>query len=169
MNEALPIAGAGAVGLLALAGAGLALRRRRRRREEIEAEEQWAAAEAERSTAAEPAAASEPARAPAFAAPTAAATAAPMDEKAPVTALPAGFDLSRFGPHVQAAYRGPTPDNPSLSLRYRLRRAGALDQRERLAAEAKAEAAPESRAPAEGGFMIGRDRSKTEVRPAYTH
>jgi len=45
--------------------------------------------------------------------------------------LPSGFDLSRFGPHMQAAYRGPTPDNPSLSLRNRLRRAAAMDQKER--------------------------------------
>jgi len=45
--------------------------------------------------------------------------------------LPSGFDLSRFGPHVRAAYRGPTPDNPSLSLRNRLRRAAAMDQKER--------------------------------------
>ena len=45
--------------------------------------------------------------------------------------LPNGFDLSRFGRHVQAAYRGPTTDNPSLSLRNRLRRAAAMDQKER--------------------------------------
>lgn len=50
---------------------------------------------------------------------------------APSTDLPPGFDLSRFGRHVQAAYRGPTEDNPSLSLRHRLRRAAAMDQLER--------------------------------------
>jgi len=38
----------------------------------------------------------------------------------------------RFRPHVRAAYLGPTPDNPSLSLKYRLRRAAAMDQRARL-------------------------------------
>jgi hypothetical protein len=32
---------------------------------------------------------------------------------------------------VQAAYRGPTPENPSLSLRKRLKIAGELDRRER--------------------------------------
>lgn len=52
-------------------------------------------------------------------------------EEAQPSTLPNGFDLSRFGPHVQAAYRGPTPDNPSLSLRNRLRRAAAMDQKER--------------------------------------
>ena len=50
------------------------------------------------------------------------------------TLLPKGFDLSRFGPHVQAAYRGPTRDNPSLSLKTRLKRAQFFDQRERMAA-----------------------------------
>jgi len=59
---------------------------------------------------------------------TPAAAKAEADE--PMT-LPSGFDLSRFGPHVRAAYRGPTPDNPSLSLRNRLRRAAAMDQKER--------------------------------------
>lgn len=58
------------------------------------------------------------------------AAARAAEEEQPST-LSNGFDLSRFGPHVQAAYRGPTPDNPSLSLRNRLRRAAAMDQKER--------------------------------------
>lgn len=41
--------------------------------------------------------------------------------------------------HVDRARRGPTPDNPSLSLKKRLKRAAFFDQRERLAAEGKAE------------------------------
>ena len=40
--------------------------------------------------------------------------------------------------HVDRARRGPTPDNPSLSLKRRLKRAAFFDQRERLAAEGKA-------------------------------
>lgn len=40
--------------------------------------------------------------------------------------------------HVERAKRGPTPDNPSLSLKKRLKRAAFFDQRERLAAEGKA-------------------------------
>jgi len=40
--------------------------------------------------------------------------------------------------HVERAMRGPTPDNPSLSLKKRLKRAAFFDQRERLAAEGKA-------------------------------
>lgn len=46
----------------------------------------------------------------------------------------AGLDLSPYGRHVQAAYRGPTLDNPSMSLRKRLKRARFYDQRERMAA-----------------------------------
>lgn len=46
-----------------------------------------------------------------------------------------GFDLSRFGPHVRAAYRGPTPDNPSHSLHRRLAHARFFDLRERQAIE----------------------------------
>jgi len=47
--------------------------------------------------------------------------------------LPPGFDVSRFGRHVQAAYRGPTADNPSLSLKRRLKRASFFDMKERQA------------------------------------
>ncbi len=133
VNDALPIAGAAGLGLLALAGAGLAVRRRRRRLEEAEYEErQWALDHVEP----EPA----PVPQPAFVRPAVSSTtSAPSD--APTTALPAGFDILRFGRHVQAAYRGPTPDNPSLSLKNRLRRASFFDQQERRAAEHGAEVA----------------------------
>ena len=50
-------------------------------------------------------------------------------------AAKSGFDPSRFGKHVQAAYRGPTRDNPSVSLEYRLRRAAAMDEQERQGAK----------------------------------
>lgn len=133
MEETLPIAGAAGRGLLALAGAGLAVRRRRRRRETEEFEErQMALAEAPPPAAPEPA----------FARPAAPAH-DPVPARAPATALPKGFDLSKFGRHVQAAYRGPTPDNPSLSLKNRLRRASFFDQQERrAAAEARSAARP---------------------------
>ena len=39
---------------------------------------------------------------------------------------------------VERAHRGPSPDNPSLSLRKRLKRAAFFDQRERDAAAGKA-------------------------------
>lgn len=40
--------------------------------------------------------------------------------------------------HVDRAMLGPTPDNPSLSLKTRLKRAAFFDQRERQVAEGKA-------------------------------
>ena len=40
--------------------------------------------------------------------------------------------------HVDRAMRGPTPDNPSLSLKKRLKRAAFFDQREREAAAGEA-------------------------------
>ena len=57
----------------------------------------------------------------------------------PVTELPEDFDLSRFGYNVQEAYKGPTEDNPSLSLKNRLSRARGMDALERnLDAEVEA-------------------------------
>jgi len=41
--------------------------------------------------------------------------------------------------HVERAMRGPTPDNPSLSLKKRLKRAAFFDQREREVAAGDAE------------------------------
>ena len=55
--------------------------------------------------------------------------------------LPDGFDLSRFGRHTQAAYRGPSDQNPFLSLRRRLKRASFFDQREREASQGVAQSA----------------------------
>ena len=43
---------------------------------------------------------------------------------------------------VERAYRGPTPDNPSLSLRKRLKRANFFDARDRRVAAGKAEPIP---------------------------
>ena len=123
-DEALPIAGAG-LGALALAGLGMAVRRRRRR-EHDEADETYV----DEPTLVEPfheprpPVRPAPETAPVAAAPTAAVT-------GPASDLPEGFDLSRFGPHVQAAYRGPSENNPSLSLKKRLKAARAMDQQDR--------------------------------------
>ena len=117
---------------------GFALRRRRRSEEELaDAEYYEPAHEAEAQPAleaapvvAEPLAElppepdaaelpTEPAAAPAFvAAP--AATASDCADAAP-------------GSHVEAACEGPTPDNPSLSIKKRMKRARFFDQREFLA------------------------------------
>lgn len=40
--------------------------------------------------------------------------------------------------HVDRAMRGPTPDNPSLSLKKRLKRAAFFDKRDREAAQGQA-------------------------------
>lgn len=63
--------------------------------------------------------------------------------------------------HVDRARRGPTPDNPSLSLKKRLKRAAFFDQRDRLAAEGKAAPVePDAGLPdrmADQGFMLQPD------------
>ncbi len=41
--------------------------------------------------------------------------------------------------HVERAMRGPTPDNPSLSLKKRLKRAAFFDKRDREVAQGRAE------------------------------
>jgi hypothetical protein len=140
------ILGAAIVALIVLGAIAYALSRRRRTRETVYEEEAYEPettyVEPEPVRAAAPIAEEQP---PIVAPETSAfawgnrpdagtletpATARAAEEEQPST-LPNGFDLSRFGPHVQAAYRGPTEDNPSLSLRHRLRRAAAMDQKER--------------------------------------
>lgn len=123
-DETLPIAAAVGVGLIALGGAGFALSRGRRRKVEDEPVLQPAREPARPAAKAVPV---EPA--PSRVAATPAAMAATGPDK-----LPNGFDLSRFGRHTRAAYLGPTPDNPSYSLKHRLKRASFFDQREREAA-----------------------------------
>ena len=104
----------------------------------------------------------------------------------PMTDLPEGFDISRFGPNVQDAYRGQTEDNPSASLKHRLSRASGMDQQERkLDAEVEAVtgepvldetdlagapvAKPAIANQANEGFILARTAKKPVVRPTYTH
>jgi resuscitation-promoting factor RpfA len=126
MDETLPIAG-GALAALALAGGALAFAGRKRRYREEYRDSQTVT----RPVSMEP----EPLTLNTPVTPQRAATAytppTPVAETAGA-ALPAGFDMSRYGRHVQAAYRGPTAENPSLSLRKRLKRARFYDQRERM-------------------------------------
>jgi len=63
---------------------------------------------------------------------------------APVRREAASHDTGRGQDEtwVERAHRGPTPDNPSLSLRKRLKRAAFFDARERQVAEGRAEPAP---------------------------
>ncbi len=120
-DDLLPIAGAAGLGILALAGAGYAMRRRRRNVEEALVEDNWH----------EPAM-SRPA--PVVAAKAIVAT-APVMASAPVAASAFGWDKQNEPAkpvnRIEAAKRGPTPDNPSLSLKKRLKRAAFFDQRDR--------------------------------------
>lgn len=124
-EDALPIAGGVGAAVILLGGAAVyAMRRRRREDDEELVVPASAPVETVAVREADPVMVA-PKAAPA----TIAATGMPK-------ALPNGFDISRFGRHTQAAYLGPTPDNPSHSLKRRLKRASFFDQREREAAEA---------------------------------
>jgi len=136
-NDALPIAGGVGLAVIVLGGAtAYAMSRRRREREEDELLLEPASTRA----------VAVPEGEPEMVAPTVAApvVAAPVTATAMPKALPNGFDISRFGRHTQAAYLGPTPDNPSHSLKRRLKRASFFDQREReaLAAGKSVDQAP---------------------------
>lgn len=167
-NDLLPIAGAAGLGLLAILGIGLVLRRRRRSAAE-EAAEQYDLVSTTPAVGSEPEFRREPepvAERPAFAwAQTPAAlTPAATTPAAAVTstAVPRGFDISRFGRHVQAAYRGPSANNPSLSLKKRLKRASFFDMKERQ--NGGAPAAVTSRRPAVStGFAF------SSVKPAFQY
>lgn len=186
------IAGAAALGILALVGTGLVVRRRRRRAEDAhDAERRDLAgtdADADRTqineSELEPARIDEPQpepATPAMVAETAAVAAAvvaahePSPEiDGPVTELPEEFDTSHLGLHAQAAYNGPTEDNPSLSLKHRLSRANGMDQLAEREAETEVAAAPvEALAAnppvarsAKGGSMLGSTDTKPSPEPS---
>jgi hypothetical protein len=112
-------AGAGVLGLLLIGGGAFALGRRRRTEEEPVL---WETTE----PVAEPVVDHEATIAPAYVAPAAPLATTPALAEANV---PEGFDMSRMGPHTRAAYAGPSAENPSHSLRRRLKRAYFYDQR----------------------------------------
>lgn len=118
-DETLPVAGLAGIALLALVGGAVAIGRRKRYSDDADFPVTSAAVPLD--------------------SPVPNAEAAVAYTGAPVNRVPDGFDTSRFGRHTQAAYRGPTPDNPSLSLTKRLKRASFFDQRERMAAATQAE------------------------------
>jgi len=124
----LPIAGAAGLGFLGILGVGLAMRRRKRRNEE-----EFAAAEQDELAVEAPAQTDplfdEPAFAPRTADPALALGAAAAPAETPSDCVDAAP-----GSHVEAACEGPTADNPSLSIKKRLKRAHFFDQREFLAA-----------------------------------
>jgi hypothetical protein len=75
--------------------------------------------------------------------------------------------------HVDRAMRGPTPDNPSLSLKTRLKRAAFFDKREREVEAGEAEPVdPEAGLPEAGveeGFdQVPEEETGAEGRPALS-
>lgn len=155
-NTALELGG-GALALLALGGAAYAVTRRRKSDEEVWADEGVAYHdEPVAKPVAEPMALETPVEASAVDAATprhdpvaderSAMLAPPMsafawsaeprhDSTGPAAA---GDDRHEGESWVERAQRGPSPDNPSLSLRKRLKRAAFFDQREREVAEGNA-------------------------------
>lgn len=156
--------GGGALALLALGGAAYALTRRRKSDEEVWADEDVAYHE---EPVAEPMELDRPADGSTIAAaPVAVGTVAAStprhdpvrDERSGMLAPPmsafgwnatdprhdtteparAGDDRHEGESWVERAKRGPSPDNPSLSLKKRLKRAAFFDQRERDVAEGNA-------------------------------
>jgi hypothetical protein len=151
IDEAIPLAGGAGAVILALAGAGMAIRRRKRSEEEggDQADEMVPTDEVP------PVPAPEPWNPPVVEPTIAPAATARTD-------MSEDFDTSRFGRHVQAAYRGPTPENPSLSLRKRLKLAGELDRRERISGTMPKAAAPATAQPT--GFMLGGTATQAKAR-----
>jgi LPXTG-motif cell wall-anchored protein len=115
-NIMLPIAGGAGLALLTLIGLLILRRRKRRNEEEIAAAEQY---EAANENPAQPD--------PLFAEPAFVAAATPAG-------TPTECADAAPGSHVEAACEGPTEDNPSLSIRKRLKRAHFFDEREQLVA-----------------------------------
>jgi hypothetical protein len=128
--------GGGALALLVIGAGALALSRRKRRREEAEWDDQLTEEEPRDPLFDEPICQHEP------------ATMEQQPAAAAAAAEPSAFawgDAARSEPKqtegrrdgeswIERARRGPTPDNPSLSLRTRLKRAAFFDKREREAA-----------------------------------
>ena len=130
--------GGGALALLALGGAAVAMRRRRRHDNEVMVDEYSTEHEVVHEPVAEPAPAAITPRHDPAETWSPAMTPAPF---APVTARDSSRDVERRSGEtwVERAHRGPTPDNPSLSLRKRLKRAAFFDARDRQVAEGRAE------------------------------
>ena len=143
-DNTLPIAG-GALAVLALGGAAVALTRRRRHDEDEWVEEESIDREPVDTLAAQPA--DEQIvheQEPAMIAPAASAFSwgnaehshEPAQAREPMTEEDDRLPGESW---VQRAYRGPTPNNPSVSLRARLKRAAFFDKRERDVAAGRAE------------------------------
>ena len=138
----MPIAAGGALALLALGGAAAAVTGRRRRRREQERADAETMSYEPFETVTEPEAQPAPAvheEQPQVVAPDASAFAW-GNQRGRAQQQAAEQDDRRPGETwVERAYRGPTPNNPSVSLRNRLKRAAFFDKREREAAAGTAQ------------------------------
>jgi hypothetical protein len=142
-NSPMLIAGAGVLALLIIAAAAFALMRRRRR----VAEDAWIDEEPVQYEPAETAMVNEPepapianAEQPPIVAPAASAFAWGNDASSQAGEESMVEDERQPGESwIQRAYRGPSPSNPSVSLKARLKRAAFFDKRERDAAAGRAE------------------------------
>ncbi|MGN6057771.1 MAG: hypothetical protein ACTHOI_04225, partial [Sphingomicrobium sp.] len=142
--------GGGALALIAVGAGAWAMSRRRRDEDEVvyedayEPEADHVAHEPEMAAAAEPEAVAEdmprhdPVEEPNIVAPAASAFAWGKPD-AETQAEDDGSDRRPGETWVERAYRGPSPANPSVSLKTRLRRAAFFDKRERDVAAGKAE------------------------------
>ena len=142
-DDTLPIAAGGVLALLALGGGAFALSRRRRDAEEDEWFEDESVAHEPVEANVEPEVMHEPMiheEQPAIVAPSAFAWGNDQ-QRSPEHEIDRGADDDRLPGEtwVQRAYRGPTPNNPSVSLKARLKRAAFFDKRERDVAAGKAE------------------------------
>ena len=143
-DNIVPIAAGGALGLLALGGAAFAISRRRRHEEEEEWIEEESMEHEPVAEAAEPMPRHDPIiheEQPAIVAPSAFAWGDDQPRDAAVTPASSVDEDDRMPGEswVQRAYRGPTPNNPSVSLKNRLKRAAFFDKRERDVAAGTAE------------------------------
>ena len=142
-NDTLPIAAGGALAFLALGGAAVAITRRRHDDEE----EEWVEDERMADQPAEPALADEPVVAheqPNIVAPPASAFAWDHQTRSDMpnhvqSDADADDDRKPGESWVERAYRGPSANNPSVSLRTRLKRAAFFEKSERDVAAGVAE------------------------------
>ena len=135
--------GAAILALLIIGIVAFAMMRSRRRRRE---EQEWADAQTMSYEPFEPAPAAEPEvykEQPAIVGPEASAFAwgndEPARESASSSEASAEDDRRPGETWIERAYRGPSPSNPSVSLKARLKRAAFFDKRERDAAAGLAE------------------------------
>jgi hypothetical protein len=145
-NTMPPIAAAGVLALLVIAAAAFALMRRRRRVDE----DMWADDNSAQYEPVDTAMVDEPEQAPMI----------HEEQPAIVAPAPSAFAWGNDAPSqmaqssdesmvederqggeswIERAYRGPSPSNPSVSLKARLKRAAFFDKRERDAAAGRAE------------------------------